>query len=165
ELRPALQHLANWLGDPRSRLLTILGDLGTGKTTLARFLAYQMAQQFQSDPVRHPAPILIPLKEVRKEVSLEGIVINHFSRRGLPGLHYPRFEYLMRNGKVILLFDAFDEMADRVRWETTQSNFRDLRRAAEMKGKVILTCRTHYFKDRNEQARVIGVGPRLSELE
>ncbi len=34
-----------------------------------------------------------------------------------------------------------------------------------MQGKVILTCRTHYFKDRNEQVRVIGEGPRLSETE
>ncbi|HLK59109.1 MAG TPA: TIR domain-containing protein [Chthonomonadaceae bacterium] len=165
EIRPALLHFADWMGDPRARLLTLLGDLGTGKTTLARFLSYNLAQQFLSDPVRHPAPVRIPLQEVRKDISLESILIYHFSSRGLPGLVYPRFEYLMRNGKVLLLFDAFDEMADRIRWETTQSNFRELRRAAEQKGKVILTCRTHYFKDRNEQAKVIGVGPRLSELE
>src|SRR5262245_12874891 len=56
-------------------------------------------------------------------------------------------------------------MADRVRWDVTQSNFRELSRAAELQGKVILTCRTHYFKDRSEQVRVIGEGPRLSETE
>src|SRR5712691_5228425 len=165
EKRPALAHIARWLGDSRANLLTILGDLGTGKSTLARFLAYSLAKSFCADPLRHPAPVLIPLKEVRKEVSLEGIIIGHFSRRGLSGVILPRFEHLVRLGKVVLLFDAFDEMADRVRWEITHSNFRELRRAAEGNGKVVLTCRTHYFKDRNEQARLIGAGPRLSEIE
>jgi predicted NACHT family NTPase len=58
-------------------------------------------------------------------------------------------------------------MADRVRWEVTKSNFTELRRAADFggAGKVILTCRTHYFKDRNEQVKLIGQGPRLSEIE
>jgi predicted NACHT family NTPase len=160
-----LAHIARWLGDSRANLLTILGDLGTGKSTLARFLAYNLAKSFCADPLRHPVPVLIPLKEVRKEVSLEGIIIGHFSRRGLSGVILPRFEHLVRLGKVVLLFDAFDEMADRVRWEITHSSFRELRRAAEGNGKVVLTCRTHYFKDRNEQVRLIGAGPRLSEIE
>jgi hypothetical protein len=69
EKRKALEHIGKWLGDDRANLLTILGDLGTGKTTLAQFLAYNLARSFRQDPLRHPAPVLIPLKEVRKEVS------------------------------------------------------------------------------------------------
>ncbi len=162
---PALSHFAKWLGSDHSNFLVLLGDLGTGKSTLARFLAYNLAKSFVRDPLRHPAPVLIPLKDVRKENSLESMIISHFSKAGLPGINFPRFEHLVRLGKVILLFDAFDEMADRVRWEVTKSNFTELRRAAEQNGKVILTCRTHYFKDRNEQAKLIGVGSRLSEIE
>ncbi len=165
ERMPALQHLSKWLGEARRNQLVILGDLGAGKTTLASFLAYNLARSFRDDPLRHPAPVLIPLKEVRKEFSLEGIVINHFTRRGLRDISFTRFEHLVRLGKIILLFDAFDEMADRIRWEDTQSNFRELSRAADLQGKVILTCRTHYFKDRTEQVKVIGEGPKLSETE
>jgi uncharacterized protein YjbI with pentapeptide repeats len=165
ERLPALTHLSKWLGEERRNQLVILGDLGTGKSTLAGFLAYNLARSFRDDPLRHPAPVLIPLKDVRKEVSLEGIVISHFSQRGLRDISFTRFEHLVRLGKIVLLFDAFDEMADRVRWDVTQSNFRELSRAAELQGKVILTCRTHYFKDRSEQVRVIGEGPRLSEIE
>lgn len=165
EKQSTLNHFAKWLGSERSNFLVLLGDLGTGKSTLAKFLAYNLGLSFRADPLRHPAPVLIPLKEVRKENTLESMIISHFSKAGLPGINFPRFEHLVRLGKVILLFDAFDEMADRVRWEVTKSNFTELRRAAEQNGKVILTCRTHYFKDRNEQAKLIGVGPRLSEIE
>lgn len=161
----ALTYLGKWLGDAHSNHLVLLGDVGTGKSTLLRFLAYNLGKSFQGDPLRHPAPVLIPLSEVRKELSLEGIVINHFSRHGVPSISYPRFEHLLRLGKVVLLFDAFDEMADRVRWEVTRSNFREIGRAAEQRGKVILTCRTHYFKDRNEQAKLIEKGLHLSEVE
>jgi len=165
KLQPALDYIANWFGKSGQNLLTILGDLGCGKTTLAEFLAYNLARAFLDDPLRHPAPVLIPLKEVRKAETLESIIISHFSRSGLPAIQFPNFEHLLRLGKVVLLFDAFDEMADRVRWETTIHNFRELKRAAEFQSKIILTCRTHYFKDRNEQAKVIGQGPTLSEIE
>jgi WD40 repeat protein len=165
KFKPAITHIAGWLGNDRTNLLTVLGDLGTGKSTLAGFLAYQLARSFRDDPLRHPAPVLIPLREVRKEVSLEGIIISHFSQRGIPQINFPRFEHLVKLGKVILLFDAFDEMADRIKWEVTTSNFSELNRAAEDKGKVLLTCRTHYFKDRNEQVKLIGEGPSLSEIE
>jgi len=165
ERRAALGHLAKWLGNPRANLLVVLGDLGTGKSTLARFLAWQLAQGFRADPLRHPAPVLIPLREVRKEVSLDSIVVKHFRDRGLAGLSFPRFEHLLRRGKIVLLFDAFDEMADRVRWEVTQGNFQELRRAAQGDAKVILTCRTHYFKDRTEQVKLIGQGPSLTAAE
>jgi len=162
---PALGYFANWLGDSRRNLMVVLGDLGTGKTTLARFLAYQLARSFRDDPLRHPAVLLIPLKEMRKEVALGSLVVKHFTDQGLQGVSFPRFEHLLRKGKVVLFFDAFDEMADRVRWEVTQQSFQMLNAAAEGSAKVVLTCRTHYFKDRKEQRTVIGEGPSLSAEE
>src|SRR5262249_37872285 len=71
---PAVGHLAQWMGKEGAALLLLLGDLGTGKTTLSRFFAYQLARSFLQDPLRHPAPVLIPLRKMRKEVSLESIV-------------------------------------------------------------------------------------------
>ncbi|MCP4350837.1 MAG: TIR domain-containing protein, partial [Desulfobacterales bacterium] len=165
EKHPALRYFGKWMGRDESNFLVILGDLGTGKTTLSRFLSYHLGLGFLSDPLRHPVPVLIPLKDVRKETSLESIIISHFSRYGLSELNFRRFEHLLRLRKIILFFDAFDEMADRVEWEITRSNFAELRRASDSRGKVVLTCRTHYFKDRTEQVRLIGVGPSLSDVE
>jgi len=126
-----------------------------GKSTLARFLVYNLAQNYLKDPVRHPAPVLIPLGEVRKETSLEGIIHEHFSRRNAPSVNFRQFAHLARLGKIILFFDAFDEMADRVSYEDGFSNFREISRAAEAAGKVIVTCRVTYFKDVDEQREMI----------
>ena len=162
---PALKYIADWLGDSRENLLVLLGDLGTGKTTISSFLAYNWAQAFLQDPVRHPAPVLISLKDVRKEISLPGIIVSHFDEKGLRDILFSRFEHLVETGKIIVLFDAFDEMADRMLSDQIRNNFNQLSRAAKENGKVLITCRTHYFKSREEQARVIGQGPTLSETE
>jgi len=160
----ALTHFAKWLGDNKRNLLVILGDLGAGKTTLARFLSYQLALNYLSDPVRHPAPVIIPLKDVRKEVSLSGIIYNHFEDYHID-VNYNKFFHLLKTGKIILFLDAFDVMADHVQWTITRSNFHAFKRAAIAKAKVVLTCRTHYFRERQEQFTIIGKGPGLSEVE
>jgi WD40 repeat protein/uncharacterized protein YjbI with pentapeptide repeats len=165
ENQQALAYFSHWLGTDKENVLIVLGDLGTGKSTLAQFLFYDLAKTFLSDPLRHPAPILIPLKEVRKEVSLEGIIISHFAQNQI-NIDFNRFSHLVRVGRIIIFFDGFDEMADRVQWKVTQSNFNELLRAGQGRGKVFLTCRTHYFKDRREQVSlIIGKGPRLSSTE
>jgi len=165
EKQQALAYFSRWLGTEKDNIIIVLGDLGTGKSTLAQFLFYDLARTFMADPLRHPAPILIPLKEVRKEVSLEGIIISHFAQNQI-SIDFNRFSHLVRVGKIIVFFDGFDEMADRVQWKVTQSNFNELLRAGQGRGKIFLTCRTHYFKDRREQVRlIIGKGPRLSATE
>jgi WD40 repeat protein/uncharacterized protein YjbI with pentapeptide repeats len=165
ELTPALEYIRTWLRKQGSSFLAVLGDLGTGKTTLLSYLAYDLGRSFLDDPLRYPAPILIPLMEVRKEVSLDGIIARHFRDRKLDSIIYSRFAPLVQNGKAILLFDAFDEMADRVHWDVTVSNFHELRRASDQGGTAVLSCRTHYFKDSVEQAALLGQRPSEHENE
>ncbi|ETR69452.1 MAG: hypothetical protein OMM_03922 [Candidatus Magnetoglobus multicellularis str. Araruama] len=160
----ALTFFSKWMGNPDRNFLVILGDLGTGKTSLLRFLSFQLAAQYLDDPVRHPAPVIIPLKDVRKEVSLSGIIYRHFETYNVD-VNFKKFFHLLKIGKIILFFDAFDEMADRIQWDITRSNFNEFQQAAVGKAKVILTCRTHYFRDRTEQVSIIGEGPLLSDLE
>ena len=151
----ALEFLGRWLGDERKNQLVILGDAGSGKTRLAQFLAYNLARAFRDDPLRHPAPLLIPLGDVRKEISLEGLIIDHFSRCIQKTPDFRRFQHLVCQGKIIVIFDAFDEMADRVSYDEGFRNFRELSRLAELAGKVIITCRSNYFKDLREQRELI----------
>ncbi|MEM1295777.1 MAG: TIR domain-containing protein, partial [Verrucomicrobiota bacterium] len=155
----ALDRFSNWLGNDRDNFLIILGDLGTGKSTLCEFLAYQLAQAFLEDPSRHPAPVLIPLREARRAAfSLETIVATHFAVHGMPDARFANFFHLVRRRRIVLFFDAFDEMADRIRWNETRANFAELKRSVQPGTKVVMTCRTHYFKSREEQLETLNGG-------
>jgi len=57
-------------------------------------------------------------------------------------------------GLFLLIFDGFDEMAQRVDINTTISNFNELAKTVTKKSKVILTCRTEYFKTRQEAQKL-----------
>ncbi len=159
---PAMEHIGAWLGGKRDNLLALLGDVGTGKTTLAGFLAYEMAKAHKADPLRHPAPVLIELKDVRKETSLDSIVITHFRNHLTPqemnDFSFSRFDHLVRQGRIVLLFDAFDEMAERMRPDVIRQNLNELIKPSKQGGKVLLTCRTHYFNDLREQEGYVGEG-------
>ncbi|MGH9837420.1 MAG: pentapeptide repeat-containing protein [Blastocatellia bacterium] len=162
QLRPALEQVNAWLRGGRGSLLVLLGDVGTGKTTLARFLAYEMARAYQQDPLRHPAPVLVDLKDVRKETSLESILITHFrehlTEKEMGDFSLARFDHLVRHGRVVLLFDAFDEMAERMQRGVIRKNIEELIKPVKNGGKILVTCRTHYFKDIREQEGYVGEG-------
>jgi predicted NACHT family NTPase len=71
------------------------------------------------------------------------------------------FLHLLKEGKIILIFDGFDEMATQSNAALTMKNFMELNRAFAGKAKILLTCRTHYFKDRVETEETLKVGANL----
>jgi Pentapeptide repeats (8 copies)/TIR domain/NACHT domain len=151
----ALAHIASWLGDANESLLVMLGDAGSGKSTISKFTAYQLAKNYRDDPWRHPAPILVSLGDVRQELVLKSIIQHHFSQHEIPNLDFRRFEYLAGLGRIVLLFDAFDEMASHVYESVIRANMAELLLPARRGWKVMLTCRTNYFKDHGEQTAIL----------
>ncbi|MEK7753993.1 MAG: NACHT domain-containing protein, partial [Acidobacteriota bacterium] len=136
-----------WLEGTDGLQLTVLGDYGTGKTWFTRMLAARLARRYKEDPVNRPQPIRIDLRQAAKALSLENLLFEHFQRETGRLVNPKSILYLLAEGRFVLIFDGFDEMATQSNWDVTLSNFRDLARAAEGRAKVILTCRTHYFKD------------------
>ena len=49
--QPAYAHLYEWLRDPLSNQMTLLGDYGTGKSTLLKHLALTMARRYQETAI------------------------------------------------------------------------------------------------------------------
>ncbi len=160
--RPAIAYLNDWLRDSRASFLLVLGDTGMGKSVLLGQQAFEMAKAFLRDPLRHPAPVLIRMGEVRQAISWESILLHHFGDLGFPGLGIPQLDYLAKRGRVVFLFDAFDEMPDQVRADLIRDNFRELTRSIETgetggkTWKAVLSCRTQYFRDRQERKRLLG---------
>jgi RNA polymerase sigma factor (sigma-70 family) len=158
--------LEEWLLDSSWNQLTLLGDMGTGKSFLSRMLALKLAQAYLNNPAEAPFPVLVDLRNADRQFSLEGLILTHFAKYGLSRASFEAFQFLLSEGRIVLILDGFDEMASRVTPQITTRNFHELVRCVKRSAKVLLTCRTHYFKSRTEEEEVIlgGSGPESSEV-
>lgn len=149
-----------WLHDPAKKHISILGEFGTGKTWFAFHYAWRALQRYQEARERgidRPRlPLVIPLRDYAKAVSVESLFSEFFFRKHeipIPG--YSAFEQLNRMGKLLLIFDGFDEMAARVDRQQMINNFWELAKAVVPGAKVILTCRTEHFPEAKEGRRLL----------
>jgi len=155
------RYINEWLADPVKEHLSVLGEFGTGKTWFAfhyAWLALQKYRQAKAEGLPIPRiPLVIPLRDYAKAVSIESLFSEFFFRKhqiGLPG--YSAFEQLNRMGKLLLIFDGFDEMAARVDRQAMINNFWELAKVVGTPGtKAILTCRTEHFPEALEGRSIL----------
>ncbi|WP_016950520.1 hypothetical protein [Anabaena sp. PCC 7108] len=147
------RYINEWLADPVKEHLSVLGEFGTGKTWFAfhyAWLALQKYRQAKAEGLPIPRiPLVIPLRDYAKAVSIESLFSEFFFRKHNIGLSgYSAFEQLNRMGKLLLIFDGFDEMAARVDRQAMINNFWELAKVVGTAGtKAILTCRTEHFPE------------------
>jgi predicted NACHT family NTPase len=100
---------------------------------------------------------VIPLRDYAKAVSIESLFSEFFFRKHQIGLlGYSVFEQLNRMGKLLLIFDGFDEMAARVDRQAMINNFWELAKVVGTPGtKAILTCRTEHFPEALEGRSIL----------
>ncbi|MDJ0581190.1 NACHT domain-containing protein [Crocosphaera sp.] len=148
-------YIDRWLDDPVKEHISILGEFGTGKTWFALHYAWVTIQRYrdcQKRGVTLPRlPLVIPLRDYAKAVSVESLFSEFFFRKyKIPLPHYDAFEQLNRMGKLLLIFDGFDEMATRISRQDMINNFWELAKVVVPGTKVILTCRTEHFPEAKE---------------
>ena len=145
-------YVDQWLADSSKEHLSVLGEFGTGKTWFVMHYAWLTLQKYKAAKkkgiVRPRLPLVIPLRDYAKAVSMESLFSEFFFRKHeipLPG--YTAFERLNRMGKLLLIFDGFDEMAARTDLQAMIDNFWELARVVVPGAKALLTCRTEHFPD------------------
>ena len=148
-------YLDRWLDDPSAEHISILGEFGTGKTWLVLHFAWTLVQRYKEAKERGVArprlPIVVPLRDYAKAVSLTSLLSEFFFRKHSTKLRtFEAFECLNRLGKIVLLFDGFDEMAVRIDRQKMINNFWEIATAIQPGAKVVLTCRNEHFPDADE---------------
>ncbi|MUG98832.1 NACHT domain-containing protein [Scytonema sp. UIC 10036] len=148
-----------WLADPAKEHISILGEFGTGKTWFAFHYAWQIMQQYRDAKTqgleRPRLPLVIPLRDYAKALTIESLFSEFFFRQHEIRTKYSVFEHLNRMGKLLLIFDGFDEMADRIDRQKMINNFWELAKVVVPGSKVILTCRTEHFPEAKEGRAVL----------
>ncbi|MEA2230441.1 MAG: hypothetical protein QOD83_257 [Solirubrobacteraceae bacterium] len=156
----AVAELITWLREPRARFVLVLGDSGTGKTFLLRELARQMSEE-----IPHLVPVLIDMRLLEKARTLDELVAQHLATAGERFIDLKAFPYMLREGRIALLFDGFDELAQRVTYKRATEHFETLLQAAGGDAKVVVTSRTEHFEsDRQVHSALLERAGRLPGL-
>ncbi|MBO0806477.1 MAG: pentapeptide repeat-containing protein, partial [Nocardiopsaceae bacterium] len=133
------------------RFILLLADFGRGKTFALRELARHI-------PARLPRliPIYVELRELDKAHSVDGLVAAHLANHGEEVIDLKAFRYMLAQGRIVLLFDGFDELATRVTFDRAADHLQTLLSAAEGKAKIVVASRTQHFKSDEQVFTALG---------
>jgi len=140
-----------WLDSDVARFLLLLGDFGRGKTFLLRELARTL-------PTARPqlVPLLVDLRSMEKAHSVDELVASHLVATGVETFDVRAFRYMLRSGRIVLLFDGFDELALRVTYETAADHLDRLLDVVAGQAKVVVTSRTQHFVSHGQVRSALG---------
>ncbi len=142
-------YVMNWLQEKGNRHLALLGDFGQGKTVFAIRLCYEMMHE-----KHRRIPIFIPLRNKSPRNSTKAEIFSYFGVKY--GINADALDLLNRNGRLLLVFDGFDEMDLVGNTEIRLRHFKNLWSLASTKSKILITGRPNYFLSREEMVRALG---------
>ena len=146
-----LTQVISWLGADGARFVTLLGDFGRGKTFLLRELARTLPEHLPG-----LLPVLVELQSLEKAPSLDELLAQYLVRQNVDAFDVTKLQYMIRSGRLALLFDGFDELELRVGFDNAADYLHTLLRAVTDHAKVVLTSRTQHFRSTAQIRTALG---------
>ena len=150
--KPVEKFLDKFFAETKRSGVAVLGNFGTGKTSLCRHYAYLLAKRWhERKNASFALPLYINLRDVQGLDSLDETIHRKAKVAGA-SLNIFGVRSWLKNGKTLIILDGFDEMASGMDGVTISANFRYLQNfCADNSVNVMLTCRTHFFRKRVEE--------------
>jgi len=165
--KDAIQFLTEWLEDEKQPpYCALLGEYGMGKTTTCKALARDLLQR-RDRGEKVPLPIYLDLRYVgesaRNEPVLDEIlelILKRSWKSGPRGarLSAPELIGLVENEGALVIWDGLDEVLVHLDPNPGQMFTRQLfrilppaRKGEARRGRMLVSCRTHYFRTLRDQ--------------
>ncbi|MCA1709789.1 MAG: NACHT domain-containing protein, partial [Actinobacteria bacterium] len=159
--KPVEKFLDDYVSSTKRIGAAILGNFGTGKTTLCKHYAYLNASRWVKGSPDARLPIYISLRDARDLFEIERLTRDAIRMNYGVTAAETVIESWIDGGKLLLLLDGLDEMAAHMDRAYLNKNLGSLRqRFTDASARVILTCRTHFFKTQVDEG-VLGDAIRL----
>jgi WD40 repeat protein len=146
-----VEELLQQLNSDYGRFILLLGDFGRGKTFALREVARRIPIELP-----HLTPVLIELRTLDKAHSIEGLVAAHLADHDERNIDLRAFQYMLRQGRIVLLFDGFDELVTRTTYDRAADHLDTLLGAAVDSAKIVVTSRTQHFQSRAQVLTKLG---------
>jgi WD40 repeat protein len=179
ERRDALEFLLQWARDPEGQCYcALLGEYGMGKTTTSMAFAQALLEARQNEPrgvpTRGPLPIYLDLRNLGESAKLEPhltTIVDKILQKSWRGgqdevsLSASEVVRLVQQDGAVVIFDGLDEVLVHLSPAAGQRFTREIFRilppallprrrkpdALGTPGRVLVTCRTHYFRTLRDQ--------------
>ncbi len=147
----ATEFLTQWQSNPSSKnpWIVIVGDYGTGKTALTKVLLRRWLVNYQEDP-RLPIPFRIELRDFTRQFDARGLLHHFLDANGLGHVSVDFVFGLIKQGRIILILDGYDEMAQYMHARERRICLAALAELTKDGAKGILTSRPNYFTEAEE---------------
>lgn len=146
-----VEELLNQVTARDGRFVLLLAEFGRGKTFALRELARRIPEEHP-----HLTPILIDLRSLDKTQTLEGHIAVH-----LANVHdrfdMPALKYMLREGRVVLIFDGFDELVARATYDRAADHLQTLLSGMTDAAKIVVASRTQHFQTHDQILTAMGV--------
>jgi hypothetical protein len=146
-------YLSKWLVEIGQRHLAILGEYGQGKSTGMLMFSHHLTQQLKGNLSRIPILIELRGKSPKTLQPLELLSVWGSNYRIEP----KALMKLHQAGRLLMIFEGFDEMAEVSDSEARFSHFRSLWQFCYPKAKILITGRPNFFLDDRELKALLGV--------
>jgi hypothetical protein len=146
-------YLSNWLNEAGQRQLALLGEYGQGKSTGTLMFSHHIVQLHMGKPPRTPILLELRGKSPKTLQPLELLSVWASNYRIDP----KAMMKLLQAGRLLLIFEGFDEMAEVSDSEARFSHFRSLWRFCYPKAKILITGRPNFFLDDHELKALLGI--------
>jgi len=153
----ALDQVVDALAGDGARVVVLLGGAGQGKTFLLRELVRVLPHRCP-----HLTPVLVDLRGLEKAHSLDQLLAMHFMAADEQRFDRQQFRYLLGAGRLVLLFDGFDELSFRVTYEKAAEHLDRLLAGATGDAKIVIASRLEHFRSTDQVRTALG---RRVELE
>ena len=147
----ATSFLTDWKNDKSTagKWLLITGEYGTGKTALTKVLQYRWLNNYREAPDL-ALPLRIELREFANQFNARGLLHHFLDHHGLGHISLDFVFSLIRSGRVILILDGYDEMAQYLHARERRACLEALAQLSAGGARGIITSRPNYFTETEE---------------
>jgi uncharacterized protein YjbI with pentapeptide repeats len=168
----ATKFLHTWRDDTdsKTRWLVITGEYGTGKTALTKILQLRWLSEYRNNPAL-PLPIRIELRHFSRQFDARGLLHHFLDHNNLGHISIDFVLSLIRDRRVVLILDGYDEMAQYLHARERRSCLEALADLSAGGAKGIITSRPNFFTEVEELQvfealyRSLESGAYLQEME
>ena len=146
----ATDYLLDWRNTlDHRRWLIVVGEYGTGKTALTKVLQYRWIYEYKYN-ASIPIVFRIELRNFVRQFDERSLIHKFLDDNGLGHVSLEFVMSLIRSGKILLLLDGYDEMAQYMHPRERRACLEALAALSAEGARGILTSRPNYFSEAEE---------------